>query len=133
MVQTLLKRLRSLVSANVTITTTTETVVATLTGISTRYASERVALHGWVQLTTGTATTTVTLRVRRGTDTSGSLIGEANAVSIGAAAGGTEQFDIDVEDTPGDVASQSYVLTAQQAAATGNGTALQAILEALVG
>lgn len=114
-----------------TLTTTTETVVATLSGVSTP-RPVNVSLHGWAQLTTGTGTTTVTPRIRRGTDITGTLIDEGNAVTIGAAAGGNEAFDIDALDEAADLGGASYVLTLQQAAATGNGTALQANLSAYI-
>lgn len=115
--------------ANDTLTTTTETVVATLSGVNTPRRTT-VTLRGWAQLTTGTATTTVTPRIRRGTTASGTLIGEGNAVTIGAAAGGTEEFACTAVDEGIDLAGGSYVLTLQQAAATGNGTCLQASLSA---
>lgn len=109
--------------------TTTETVVATLTGVSTPRKCN-VTLEGWVQLLIGTATTAVTLRVRRGTDATGTLVGEANAVQISTAAGSTEDHEIRVQDTNVDLSNATYVLTVQQTAATGNGTAAQASLTA---
>lgn len=112
-----------------TLTTTAETVIATLSGVNTPRKTT-VTLKGWLQLTTGAATTAVTLRIRRGTTITGTLIDEANPVTIGAAAGGTEQFDITATDEGVDLAGASYVLTAQQTAATGNGTALQGALTA---
>lgn len=121
---------KSVTAANVTVTTTTETVVVTLTGVSMPSGDGRVRLSGFVQMTLGTATTTVTVRVRRGTTTAGTLVGEGNPIAIPSAAGTDAAFTTDVEDTPGEVAGQSYVLTVEQAAATGNGTVLQAALEA---
>lgn len=119
-------------ATDTTLTTTAETVVATVTGVTTQGGGDRVRLRGWVQLLSGAATTTVTLRVRRGSVT-GTLVGEANPVTIPTAAGGTDEYEIVTTDTPGEVAGQSYVLTVTQASATGNGTASQASLEATVG
>lgn len=120
-------------STNTTLTTTTETVVATLSNVSTYQPGERIRLSGQAQLTTGTATTTVTPRIRRDSVT-GTVVNEANAITIGAAAGGNESFEVSCEDSfSGEVANQTYVLTLEQAAATGNGTALYAYLQAEVG
>jgi hypothetical protein len=60
-------------------------------------------------------------------------VGEANVKQIGTAAGSTEDHDIQVTDTPGEVASQTYVLTVQQTAASANGSNLEAHLRAEVG
>lgn len=120
-------------STDVAVVTTDETVVVTLDAISTRSAGERVLLHGWVQFTTGTACSAVTLRLRRGTTTGGTLVGEANAENLGAAAGSTEEFSIDATDAPGEVAGQAYVLTVQQTAATGNGSALAGGISGILG
>lgn len=127
------RRASTTVAANTTLTTTTETEVAELSAPAPSQAGQRVTIAGWCQLTTGAGTTTVTPRIRRGTDTGGTLIGEGNPVTIGAAAGGTEVFSITVDDTPGELSSLSYVLTLQQAGATGNGTALLASLIAEIG
>lgn len=114
---------------NTTVTTTTETVVATLTGVSTPRKSS-VTLEGFVQLTTGGSTTAVTPRIRRGSDITGTLIGEANAQQVQAAAGSTEELYIKVIDPAVDIAGATYVLTVEQTGAAGNGTALQATLSA---
>lgn len=116
---------------NTTLTTTDEIIVATLTGVSTGRATD-VKLSGWVQLTTGTGTTGVQLRVRRGSTTGGTLIDEVNTVTAYAAAGSTEERSINVVDEALDAAGVTYVLTVSQIGATANGTALQATLEATV-
>lgn len=118
-------------STDVPLVTTAETVVATVAGVVTPRAVN-VTLKGWAQLTTGTATTAVTPRVRRGVDATGALVGEGNPVTLGAAAGSTEDFEIDVVDPNQDVSGSTYVLTLQQTAATGNGACLQAQLTASI-
>lgn len=125
-------RVSALVTADTSIVTTAETVLATVGKIDTPGPGMRVDLHGLVQLLVGTGTTGVTLRIRRGTDATGTLIGEANAETAGFTAGSTTAFVIDVVDTPGELAGASYVLTVVQTGASGNGTASQAELEATV-
>ena len=113
-------------ATNVTLTTTSETAIIASGPATVPRETVNVCVIAWAQLTTGTSTSTVTPRIRRGTTTGGTLINEANAVTIGAAAGSTEQFvAMACEDRAG-VATVEYVLTLTQAAADGNGTALQA-------
>lgn len=111
---------------NVTLTTTSETIIITSPVLV--LPADRVQLYilAWAQLTTGTATTTVTPRIRRGALVTDTLIGEGNAEDVKAAAGSTEPFLIALVDNVTDRVSVQYVFTLQQAAATGNGTALQA-------
>lgn len=116
----------SIVTADTALVTTAETVVATSDVIQVPTATALVVVHAWAQLTTGAATTTVTPRIRRGTDTAGTLIGEANAVTIGAVAGSTEQFQAMASEQISGIGPLQYVFTLAQAAATGNGSALQA-------
>jgi len=113
-------------TADVTITTTTETAIVTSGSARPAYATTRVLVIAWGQLTTGAATTAVTPRIRRGTTASGTLIGEGNAETLKAAAAGTEPFFIVATEDLGAVESVQYTLTLQQTAATGNGSALQA-------
>lgn len=126
------RELSTPVTTNVTLTTTTETVIATLSGVSSPRAGVKIRLHGWYQVTLGTATTAVTTRIRQGTGITGTLIQEANAEQISTAAASSEGHSIDVEDTLGEVANVSYVLTVEQTAATANGTVLQAQLRATI-
>lgn len=120
------------VTADTTITTTTETVLATLSNISTPRAAMKVQLYGNAQVTAGTATTALTPRIRRGTDATGTLIGEGNPIQGGVTAGSTSSIDIATDDAPADLANASYVLTVQATAATGNGTGVQASLRATI-
>lgn len=122
------KRASTTVEANTTLTTTAETVVATLNAPTPNRAGVVVTVRGWAQLTAGTGATAVTPRIRRGTTTSGDLVGEGNPVD--ATAGDTADNVITVNDSPGEVSSLSYVLTLEQTGATANGTALQASLSA---
>lgn len=118
--------------SDVTLVTTTETVVATLTGVTTTKPGQRVCLTGRVTLTTGTATTNVRLRVRRDSLT-GTEIPEAPNDAAEAAAGGIESHDIYVEDsTLGERSGATYVLTVTQTAASANGVTSQQSLIAEV-
>lgn len=107
----------------------TETVVATLNGISTEDQSTRIDLHGFVQFLAGVGATTATLRIRRGVDATGALVGEGNPINTPASV--ATNLDIDVQDVPGAVAGQSYVLTCTAAGVAG--TSQQEQLRAIVG
>lgn len=115
------KRYSATATADTTITTTTETIAATITGLSTPRAGCKVQLTGTAQVTTGGSTTALTLRWRRGSTITDTVVGEANATQIDAAAGSTSDETLICEDTPGDVAGQTYVLTVQQTGAAANG------------
>lgn len=119
-------------TADVNVPTTTETVVATLSGVTLPRSGMVVQLSGWVELTAGTATTAVTPRIRRGVDATGTLVGEANPLAGGVVAGSATPWDVAGNDTPGDLANGTYVLTVQQTAATGAGTALTSFLQAII-
>jgi len=128
-----LRQYNSEASTDVPLVTTAETVVATVTGISNGNAGVPIRLRAIAQLTTGTNTTGVIPRVRRDSLT-GTVVNEANTVTIGAAAGSTEQFDIDCDDpVAGEVANATYVFTLQQVAASANGSALYSYIQADVG
>ncbi len=120
------------VIADTTLITTAETVAVTLAGISTQDIAAPVVLDGWLQVTLGTGTTAVTLRVRQ-VSLTGALVGEANAEQIFTAAASTESHAIQVTDRPGEVAGLTYVLTIAQTGASANGTVVQARLSAVVG
>jgi hypothetical protein len=127
------RRFNSPVTADTTLVTTAETVVATLSNVGTTRPGEPIALKGWLQLTTGTSTTGVTVRIRRDS-LSGAVVGEGNVEQVSAAAGSTEAHEIETQDSfTGEVPSQTYVLTVAQTAASANGSVLQAWLEAEVG
>jgi hypothetical protein len=119
-------------TANVTVVGVTETVIATLAGVSTKTPTSSFTLLGWAQLTPGTDATSIKLAIRR-TSVSGTLVGEANGETFGAAASQVRGQTIVSDDAPGDVASMAYVLTALQAGGTADGTALQGYLMALSG
>lgn len=123
----------SFVTANTTITTTTETVAAVLSGVNMPGPGYSVKLLGQVQFTAGTSTTAYTLKIYRGADATGTLVGEGNPVTAGVAGAATCTASLDVTDSPaGELANQSYCVTVTQTGAAANGTILQADLRAWV-
>jgi hypothetical protein len=109
-------------TVDVTVTTTTETVAIVAPVFNSPRSFVRVVVVAWAQLTTGAATTTVTPRIRRGSTTSGTLISEANAVTIASPAGSTEQLHMIAVELIDGASALEYSLTVEQAGATGDGT-----------
>lgn len=113
-----------------TVTTTTELVACTSDFISTPRPGMTITLIATINLTVGTGTTSVSVKCRRGTTTAGTQVDET--VTFNISAGNTDDLACSFQDTPGDVASQQYVVTVTQTGATGNGTVVHASLHALV-
>lgn len=114
-------------SANVTVPTTTETVAVTSNAaLASARPTVRVLVIGWCQIASGTGTTTITPRIRRGTATTGALVGTANAETPSGAAGTTSHYLVVAFDTQANVDNVQYSLSVQQAGATTNGTVFQA-------
>lgn len=106
-----------------------ETVVATLTGVSSGAPGNKIDLTGTLNVLTGAASTTCTLRIRRGTDATGVLVGQAAATPAAAAV--STDCAVSGTDLPaGELANQSYVLTAVVAGGAAAGTAQGAHLAA---
>jgi|GEM_PF-5821116 len=120
------------ISPNVTLVTTTETVILSAPRIPVVRGTMTALILALAQLTTGTGTTAVTPRIRRGTAITDPLVGEANAVTVGAAAGSTEQFLGFASEELTNVASVEYSFTLTQTGATGNGTALMGAILVLL-
>lgn len=88
-----------------------ETVVAILNGVTCQFAGDTFKIAGFVNTPLDADCTSVVLAVRRG-----SLAGDqvGNGAQVNVVAGDQEDgFDISiaVNDTPGDVANLTYVLT----------------------
>lgn len=114
------------VSADTTLVTTSETVIATVSGVNTYRPGETLRIVASATITIGTSGTGLTFRVRRDSIT-GTVVNQADTVQIETAAGSTEDHAITCEDNiAGEIANATYVLTVQQVAATANGTALNA-------
>lgn len=126
------RKFTSYITADVTLVTTAETVIATLAGVSTNQPGQTIGFEGECTITTGGSTTGVTLRVRADS-VSGAVVGESTADAVEAAAGSVETHTIAVADlNPGEFSGRTYVLTAQQVAAAANGTVSQCSLRAEV-
>lgn len=97
----------------------TETVVLTSNPVNVDTIQRRVLIQGMVDITPGSATATVTIRIRR-TSLTGTLVATIGPIA-GAAA--TEQpIPFLCEDQPVESAGLTYVVTSQSASASGNGT-----------
>lgn len=107
---------RSAVAGDTACPLATETVLATIGGVATQSADGQVNIDGWAQVTGAAGSTTTTLRVRRGTDATGALVGEGNAETHAASA--IVERSISVQDVPGE-GTFSYVVTATCAGAAG--------------
>jgi hypothetical protein len=106
-----------------------ETVVATLGGISTDVAGALVILEGSANVLLGATGTEVVLRIRRGTTTGGTEVAKATFNALTAAK--SYGLSIQSQDSQeGEIASGSYVITAENVGATTEGEAVQASLTA---
>ena len=121
------RRFSSQVTSDTTLVTTAETILVTLVVASVRGSASRVQLAAKFDLTIGTNGTGFITRWRRGATITDTVVGESNTDQIATAAASTEDHVHMVEDTPGEVANQTYVFTVQQVAATANGTAVFAV------
>lgn len=116
-------------AANVTTVTTAETVAIASGTMAQERPVANYLIKAWAQVTTGANTTTVTPRIRRGSAATGTLVNEANAITIGAAAGSNEVFTAWAYDTQSDVNQASYCFTLAAAGADANGAILQSGIE----
>lgn len=115
-------------TANQAVTGSTELVVVTLTGVNSRGFGSNINLNGWIVDTTGTTTTAVVIRVRQDSLT-GSVVGVAETSTIIGAAGSTDPYTIEVQDSSAaEYANKTYVLTVQH---TGGGTGGSVVASAL--
>jgi hypothetical protein len=104
-----------------------ETAILTSPPISTSGPSSIVRVKGVINWVTGGSTTSVVVRLRRGTDATGTALAVASQVTVGAAL--AVNVALNCTDTPGEVAGQQYTLTAQQTAGAGNGSQVNVSLE----
>ena len=109
------------------VVTTTEIVCATTAPLAPPRPGVRARLRRLVELDSGADTSAVTIRIRRGTTITGTLVSEAIAEETTAAL--AETWVVSALDSLGDVASVQYVVTIQQTAATANGTVDNATIE----
>lgn len=115
-------------TSNVSVVTTTETVVIHSGPIVAPRDTFEVCVLGWAQFTIGADTTHVTPTIRRGNGATGTVVGEANAEEIKTAAADVEPFVKIACEQRTNVATVDYSFTLDQTGATGNGSALQAAI-----
>ena len=109
------------------VVTTTEIVCATTAPLAPPRPGIRARLRGLVQLDSGTGTDGVTIRIRRGTTITGTLVSEQIEEETTALL--AETWVVSAVDTLGDVATVQYVVTIQQASASANGSVDNATIE----
>lgn len=110
-------------TAGVAPVTTAETVVLTITipPENQPLGADGIYLSGSVGGTAGAGTTAVVVRVRQGTVT-GATVGPAYTEPVTASAGFVVGFDV-LDPATAYPTGNTYVVTAQQTGATGNGSA----------
>lgn len=105
-----------------TLVTTAETVVGVATNLPTSgddVAQNGVRISGVLNVTAGTGTTAVVVKVRRTNAVTGTQVGTSLTVTLAAAAVANIPFDV-VDGPPGTL--DDYCVTVTQTGATGNGT-----------
>lgn len=120
-------------ASSVPLVTTAETVAVTISPAVaiTAPSGEGVAIQGSVNVTAGTGTTAIQVRVRQGTSTSGTLVGQA--VTHTLAAGATASVPVDQQDSSASAlagTADQWIVTVQQTGASANGTVNSATITA---
>lgn len=101
--------------------TTAETVVYTTPNLMSGIPQQLpVGIEGTINVTPGAAATGITIRVRQGS-LAGPIVGQSPLHTVAAAAPQSISFGA-TDNTPFLEGGGVYVVTAQQTAATGNGT-----------
>lgn len=117
-------------AADTTLTNATETVVATLGGITSQRLGQKVELEGQINVTGGTSTTAYVLRIREDSLT-GNLVDEIATDTLASAVGSAEDHVIHAEHIPaGELSGKTYVLTVTQTGGAANGTVNHGFLRA---
>lgn len=119
----------SKVAVNSTIVTTAETVLFTAPLISPPLDNGQVIIVWYVFMIVGTAGTAVTVRIRRGTAITDTLINTGFAAV--ATAGNDFRTSGCIVDSPGVTGPIQYSVTVQQTAATGNGATSEGCIAAI--
>lgn len=107
-----------------------ETVIYTTPNLVFGPGAATVSISGTANITPGTSTTGITLRVRQGSLT-GPIVGVSPLHTVVAGAAQSISFGA-TDTTPFTNSPQPYVLTAQQTAGTGAGTTNMVDIEVFV-
>lgn len=118
----IIQKQRADTSAAVTLTTTSETLIAYSGKCPVSFATMRMIVKGWLQIVYGTGATGIILRIRRGNGTTGSVLAGGNTETVGVAAAAVGDLSIQASESVAGQDFADYSLTAQQVAAGGNGT-----------
>lgn len=111
--------------ANVSVSTTDETVIATLTTRVPQGQTYLVRTRFWGTMTTSADSSAYTLKVRRDS-ISGTVLGDSIAELVKVAAGGVEAFYFEFTDErSGDFAALTYVSTIDMTGSTSTTTVSQ--------
>lgn len=117
-------------AAATSLVTTAETAVLTFTTTpENQPTGQGVLINGSFNFTPGAGATSVTLRVRQGTGVGGAIVGVPFTTPVVAAVANSNAEVTVIDPTVSYPAGNTYTLTAQQNAATGNGTAAQALVD----
>jgi hypothetical protein len=122
------------VTSPVTLTTTSETTVATSPALTEGQVGpvyQGMRLQGVVNVTAGASTTAVVVRVRQGVGTGGALVGNAATHTLAATAIANVPFDV-VDSAGVSGTALQWTVTVQQTAASGNGTVNQGSLSTIL-
>lgn len=112
----------------IAVVTTAETIAATGNELPIPYVNGKVIIRGFILFTVGTDGTSVTVRVRRGTSITSTLVSGAIAVTQGVVAAGVVAIPFYAVDIVGALGTVQYSVTVQQAAATANGSIVDAVI-----
>ena len=113
-------------TTDVTITTTTERIALSTGLLRIHRNSAIVMIAAWGQLLLGTATTTVTPRIRRGTAITSTLVSGEDAIAIQSAVATNAQYQIICFEQLTSEQVVNYSFSLAQASATADGTIVQA-------
>jgi hypothetical protein len=108
------------------VVTTTETVAITTPLMRINRNSAIVMIAAWAQLLLGTATTTVTPRIRRGDAITDTIVVGSDTIAIQSAVATNAQYQLIGFAQPLAEQVLRYSLTLAQVSATANGTIVQA-------
>jgi len=106
--------------APVTVITTAETDILNSGRIPVALQSNTVLVDAVIEATVGTAGTTLTIKIYRGGDKTGTLVYTSQAFSV--AAGNKVNFGVKFSETLQSAGEAQYAITVTVASATGNTT-----------
>lgn len=107
----------------------TETVFASLGGVTCEYSNQTIKLRAWLKVTTTATTTSGLVRIRR-TSLTGTVVSEATVNNQQFAASKNQDETVYADDSPGELAGATYVATYVGAGETGPATFLACKLSA---